>query len=145
MKTKQLTILLLFFMAHAFAINTLDSSKEINGNNPVITTRITDQENIQMPSLMAYPLYASATFGGDTITNFEFKINGVTIPSVFSLNSFVCWWTPANFGAFTLEMTAFASNGSSTTITKAINVSNAMASVNKQTFQNNVVNLDGSG
>lgn len=146
MKTKLYTLLFLFFVANTFAINTLSSSKEISVIDLVITTRITDLENIQMPSLMAYPLYASAAVGeGETITNFEFKVDGVILPSTFSLNSYVCFWTPSQFGSFTIEMIAYASGGSSTSLIKIVNVSNTMASVNKQTFENNVINFDGSG
>lgn len=146
MKSKLYTILLLLFIANSFAINEISYSKETSVIEPVITTRITDSENIQMPSLMAYPLYASATaLEGETITNFEFKVDGVTLPSIFSLNSYVCFWTPSQFGSFTIEMIAYASSGSSTSLTKTVNVSNKMASVNKQTFENNVINFDGSG
>ncbi len=144
--TKKLLLFLSIFILSfetANAISTVNSATLVD---PVIITRITDQETIKMPSLMAYPLFASATpDAGETITSITFMVDGIDIPAMPINNAYRANWTPISYGAHVITITANSSGGGATTIVKNVTVSNDTSSASKQTFQNNVINFDGSG
>lgn len=137
--------------SNAFAVTTAaHHEKELLKTTvfPVITTSLTNTRDLQMPNLNPYLLWANATIDetqGLSISNIEFFVDGVLQTSFFTNNSEKCWWTPASYGAHTVEIKATGSNGNVTTETVALNVVNTASTTTVATFQNGLINFDGSG
>lgn len=95
--------------------------------DPMISTRLTESHPLEMPSLMAYPIYMSASIDQPTfldVDSITLEIGGQTYLAEKGDVYFYYLWTPSSYGAHTVNMTAHGSNGNTFTITKNILVSN---------------------
>jgi hypothetical protein len=114
---------------------------------PVVKTSLTESYSIEMPSSMAYPLYANASIDEDellSINNIEFEVNDVIIPTVNQNGYYIGWWTPETEGDYTLITRATASNGNIGVDTLVLNVTYETESKSIQAFDGDVINFDGS-
>ncbi|MEO9571545.1 MAG: T9SS type A sorting domain-containing protein [Polaribacter sp.] len=105
---------------------------------PVISTRLTSDYPIEMPSLYAYPIYLTAEIDEPNlihIENVEVKINDEALETFGDKGTYYVLWEPGSYGLHNVVITANASNGQSTTITKEIEVTNEnIASQNVSTM-----------
>lgn len=121
---------------------------DLSTYDPVVSTKLTDAYPIEMPALHAYALYASASIdepGFNSITAVVFNVDGTDIPADTVHGAWLAWWTPAAYGTHAVTVTATASNGNSATENLNVNVVNTAADQTVNTFNNAVINFDGSG
>ncbi len=124
------------------------NQEEITQSAPVVTTKLTADYPLEMPSLMAYPLYVNAladTANQVTISNVEIEIGGTTIPAQLISGYYLGWWTPSSYGNHTINIKATDSNSQVSTETITIEVVSSGTSQNVQTFNGELINFDGSG
>ncbi|MDB4534554.1 peptide-N-glycosidase F-related protein, partial [Vicingaceae bacterium] len=115
---------------------------DLNTIYPVVTTKHTDAYPIEMPTLNAYPLYASSTIDEPNqliITSIEFEVNGTPITTTQENGYYFAWWTPATIGNYDIYTKATASNGNITTDTVNVDVVNTASTQNVQTFDGDLV------
>ncbi|OBQ55570.1 hypothetical protein VQ01_08995 [Tamlana sp. s12] len=116
--------------------------------NPTITTRLTEDYSIEMPSLYAYPIYVTSSIEEPnllSIDRVEISVNDKTVSSSGENGEFVGLWTPTSYGLHTVKIISYATNGTSTTITKNIEVTNSIASQNVQTLDDVVIEYGVTG
>ncbi len=114
---------------------------------PTVTTKLTSSHPIEMPNLVAYPLYANAAIAQEallSITGMEFEINGAVIPATLVNGYYLGWWTPAAYGSYDVHVKATGSNSNVGEEIVTVNVVNAAGTQTVQTFDGDVVNFDGS-
>lgn len=121
---------------------------DLSTYDPVVSTKLTDVYPIEMPALHAYALYASASIDEpdfNSITAVVFSVDGTDIPASLVNGAWLAWWTPAGYGTHAATVTATASNGNTATESLNVNVVNTAADQTVNTFNNAVINFDGSG
>lgn len=115
---------------------------DISTFSPTISTRLTEDYPIEMPSFYAYPIYiTSAIEEADLITidNIEVMVDDTPITVTGENNLHYALWTPDSYGSHTIKITANGSNGVNTTITKTIVVTNTITTQNVQTMDDIVI------
>jgi hypothetical protein len=115
---------------------------DLNTLFPEVSTKLTDEYPIEMPTISAYPLYASATIEEPTqlsITDIVFEIDGTPITTIQENGYYFAWWTPATAGNYEVYTKATASNGNITIDTVSIEVVNTASTQNVQTFDGDLV------
>lgn len=115
---------------------------------PSISTKLTDVDAIEMPQLYAYKLYAYSSIGYDSVlsvNNVEFEIDGTIYTAELANGNYFYWWTPASFGAHTVIVRSIASNGQTAEQTLNVNVTQTFSDQSVSTFNNDVINFDGTG
>jgi len=115
---------------------------ELNTLYPVVSTKLTDEYPIEMPTLTPYPLYAFATIEEPTqlsINNIVFEIDGTPLTTTQENGYYFAWWTPASIGNYEVQAKATASNGNITIDTINIEVVNTATTQNVQTFDGDLV------
>lgn len=111
---------------------------------PEVATKLTGAFPVQMPTLHAYPLYASASIAEpdfNSITSVVFNADGEDLPTSFEGGSWMAWWTPSGYGPHTVEVTAWANNGNSTTTTVQVEVTDVAADRTERTFDSAVIDM----
>lgn len=109
---------------------------------PTISTPLTEDYPIEMPSFYAYPIYVTSSVEEAellTINNIEISVEGIPIPVVGENGLHYALWTPSTYGSHTINIIAYGSNGINTTITKNIEVSNNISTRNVQTMDEIVI------
>ncbi|MBW7867348.1 MAG: discoidin domain-containing protein [Brumimicrobium sp.] len=112
--------------------------------SPVITTRFIENEDVKMPTLSAYLLHAYASIDEPDaleISKVEYEIEGTKYLATLVDNSYQYWWTPSAFGPNEIKVIATASNGTVTTETYTLNVSNDIQDRSVMTFTNGVIDM----
>uniref|UniRef100_UPI0040475D71 T9SS type A sorting domain-containing protein n=1 Tax=Mariniflexile sp. TaxID=1979402 RepID=UPI0040475D71 len=118
---------------------------DVSTFSPAISTRLTEDYAIEMPSFYAYPIYiTSAIEEADLITidNIEVMVDGSPIAVTGENNLHYALWTPDAYGSHTINITAYGSNGVNTTITKTIQVTNVISSQNVKTMEDAVIEIN---
>ncbi|WP_225035619.1 T9SS type A sorting domain-containing protein [Winogradskyella sp. SM1960] len=116
--------------------------------SPTITTRLTEDYPIEMPSLYAYPIYLTTEIDEPSVLNIdnaEIKVNDVPLEIIGENGMYYGLWTPDSYGLHTVDITTNANNGQSTTITKIVEVTNTIASQNVQTIEDVVIEYGVTG
>lgn len=111
---------------------------------PKVATKLTDAYPVQMPALHAYPLYASASIAEpdfNSITSVAFNADGEELPTSFEGGSWMAWWTPSGYGPHTVEVTAWANNGNSTTTNVQVEVTDLAEDRTERTFDSAVIDM----
>lgn len=112
--------------------------------SPEISARFTDEEDIRMRSLSPYLLYVYAHIDEPeqlNITSVEIEYEGETESFELVAGTYEYWWTPQHYGENTVEITAHASNGKSTSKTYHFNVSDSMSDRTVTTFDGDVIDM----
>ncbi len=115
---------------------------------PQVVTRISSDKPIEMPSLMAYPLTASAAIDEPEtleITGLEFHVDGQVISTDPYKGYFIGYWIPDAYGTHDIEIVATASNGNTMSLVKTVEVVASVEDQMVQTFEDAVINFDGTG
>lgn len=90
---------------------------------PELTTRLTEDYPLEMPVLKPYPIYMNASVDSpDSISEVIVNINGTDYPAVAETGFYYLLWTPANYGAHTIVITAKTTDGDETSLTRTITV-----------------------
>jgi len=115
--------------------------------SPVVTTRLSEAYDIQMPYLMAYPIYLSATIDYDnqlTLTTAEVIIDGTSYTCTEDNGFYYYLWKPATFGAHSIDIKVTADNGASTTITRNVNVTSIISDQTVTSMEDVVIEFGGT-
>lgn len=109
---------------------------------PIVTTRLTEEYPIQMPSFHAYPIHVGTSIDEPTelsVSSVDVTVGGTTYSATGGEDYFVYWWTPDAFGTHTIDITATASNGMQSSITRTVNVTDAIATQEVTTMDDVVI------
>lgn len=115
--------------------------------DPVVTTRLTEDYPIQMPTLHAYPIYVGTSIDEAdqlSVDAVDLKIGSETYSATKGGGYFYYWWTPESFGVHTIEIIATASNGNQTSITRNMTVSDAVTTQQVTTMDDVVIQFGGT-
>ncbi|WP_405606177.1 T9SS type A sorting domain-containing protein [Polaribacter sp. Asnod1-A03] len=115
---------------------------DVSTFSPTITTRLTEDYPIEMPSFHAYPIYVSSSIEEADlvyIDNIEITVDGTPITVTGENNLHYALWTPDSYGMHTINITANGSNGNNTTITKTIEVTNTISTQTVKTMDEDVI------
>ncbi|KAB1067721.1 T9SS type A sorting domain-containing protein [Tamlana haliotis] len=110
--------------------------------SPTITTRLTEDYPLEMPSLYAYPIYVTPSIeepGVLSIDRVEISVNDVPVTTGGENGSFFGLWTPDSYGSHTVKIIAYATNGTSTTMTKNIEVTDVLSTQSVKTMDEVVI------
>ena len=116
--------------------------------SPIITTQLTEDYPLEMPSLYAYPIYITSNIEEPSLLSIdrvEITVNDKTVSTSGENGTFFGLWTPDSYGDHTVKIISYATNGTSTTITKNIKVTNTIASQNVQTIDNAIIEYGVTG
>lgn len=114
-------------------------------STPEITTRLTEAYPVEMPELRAYPIYMSASVEDPfEITEVKISINGVEESAVADVGFYYYLWYPETYGAYEIIMTATASDGSETSITRNVEVVATATSQMVRSLENVVIEFTGA-
>ena len=112
---------------------------------PVVTTRLTEDFPIEMPSLKLYPIYINATVEApDEIDTVTVEINGTAYSAVAENGFYYYLWTPDAYGDHQVNITATTLNGDETTITRDVRVTSSAASQTISSLQDVVIEFGGT-
>lgn len=92
---------------------------------PEISTRLTEDWNLEMPELLPYELNASATIAHPDlfeIVDLYAEVNGVRLPGIFQNGRMKTWWLPSSYGQHTVRIVAESNNGNTSVREFQINV-----------------------
>lgn len=120
---------------------------DLNSFDPVVTTRLTEDYPLEMPALMAYPIYASATIDEPdflSISKIEVFVEGNLIPTIEKNGFYYALWTPAAYQTYKVDIVAHGSNGNTTTETRNINVVQQVATQEVTTLDDVVIQFGGT-
>ncbi len=93
---------------------------------PTITTRLSENQPIEMDMLSFYPIYINAYIDPWVdIENVEVSMDGTPQTVIEKEGFYYVNWLPSQFGNYNFSMTAHATNGKSTTITRNVEVTNS--------------------
>lgn len=112
---------------------------------PELTTRLTADYALEMPSLKAYPIYINASVElPDTMQQVEIEIDGVTYTAEEVEGFYYYLWTPSSYGVHSIIITATATSGDDTTLNRSINVTNAISTQTVRSLEDVVIEFNGT-
>ena len=114
---------------------------------PIITTRLTEDYPIEMPESHAFPIYIGTSIEESqvlSISSVDVEVEGTIYPAFNGGGYYYALWTPSATGDYSVNITAAASNGNESTITKNITVSDVVESQNVVTMQDVVIEFGGT-
>ena len=113
-----LFLLAIAMQVSAFAQTTLE-----------LSTRLTEDYPLEMPTLRAYPVYLNAEVEEpDSVTEVTLTINGEEFPAEIETGFYYYLWEPSSYGNHEIVMTAKTAQGEETTLTRNITVTNSVNS-----------------
>jgi hypothetical protein len=114
---------------------------------PDVTTSFIDDFPLEMPSLMAYPIYInSSIIVSDDLINIQqvdLLIGDDTFTAEEQDGFYYYLWTPTSFGSHTIDIKAIASNGNESIITRNIDVTDSYATQTVGTLEDIVIEFGG--
>jgi hypothetical protein len=112
---------------------------------PDVTTRLTEDFDLEMPTLKAYPIYVNATVElPDTMQQVDIEIDGVTFIAEEAEGFYYYVWTPTTYGNHSIVITAKATSGDETILTRNINVTDAVSTQTVGSLQDVVIEFNGT-
>ena len=114
---------------------------------PDVTTRFIDDFPLEMPTLMAYPIYVNSSIVVSDnlidIQQVDIEIGSETFTAEEQDGFYYYLWTPTSYGNHTVKIHAIANNGNETVITRDIDVTNTYSTQTIETLQNVVIEFGG--
>mgnify|MGYP001627753957 FL=1 len=111
---------------------------------PELSTRLTEDYPLEMPVLKPYPIYMNASVEApDSIAEVIVNINGTDYPAVAETDFYYYLWTPSNYGAHTIVITAKTTNGDETTLTRNITVTETATTQVVRSLEDVVIEFTG--
>lgn len=122
------------------------SANEANSlTPPVVTTRLTDTYPLEMPNLIAYPIYVNASVDApDEILQVDIEINGDTFLAEEAEGFYYYLWTPSSYGNHSIVITAKAVSGDETSLTRTIEVTSVVTTQIVGSLQDVVIEFGGT-
>lgn len=120
---------------------------DLTGYEPTVTTRLTDSFDVEMPSLMAYPVYIKSSIGQPdylSVTDVKLEVGGVQIPATQEDGYYLAYWTPSAYGMHNVKIIATGSNGNTKTLTRNMNVVSASADKTVSVFDSINITFNGT-
>jgi len=112
---------------------------------PEVSTRLTEDYPIEMPSLKVYPIYVTATVEApDTMEDVTIEINGESFTAIGADGYYYYLWTPSSYGNHEINITATATSGDETMITRNIEVVSDSSSQTIGSLQDVVIEFGGT-
>lgn len=112
---------------------------------PEVTTRLTEDYDLQMTAFKAYPIYINATVElPDTMDEVIVEIDGTPYTAEEATDFYYHLWTPSSYGSHEIIITAKATSGDETVITRNINVSDVVATQSVTSLQDVVIEFNGT-
>lgn len=128
-----LFLLAIAMQVSAFAQTTLE-----------LSTRLTEDYPLEMPTLRAYPVYLNAEVEEpDSVTEVTLTINGEEFPAEIETGFYYYLWEPSNYGNHEIVMTAKTAQGEETTLTRNITVTNSVNSQVVRSLEDVVIEFTG--
>ncbi|MEM7187480.1 MAG: T9SS type A sorting domain-containing protein [Bacteroidota bacterium] len=116
-----------------------------NATAPELSTRLSADYALEMPSLKPYPIYINASVElPDTMDRVEIEIDGTTYTAVEEEGFYYYLWTPSSYGSHSIVITAFATSGDDTTLNRTINVSNSINTQTVRSLEDIVIEFNGT-
>jgi hypothetical protein len=114
---------------------------------PEVTTTFIDDFPLEMPSLMAYPIYIkSSIIVSDDLINIQqvdLQIGDDTFTAEEQDGFYYYLWTPTSFGNHTIDIKAIASNGNEAVISRNIDVTDSYTTQTVGTLEDVVIEFGG--
>ncbi len=111
---------------------------------PELTTRLTEDYPIEMPTLKAYPIYMNVSVEApDTISEVIINIDGTEYQAVADTGFYYYLWTPDTYGNHQIVMTAKTTNGDQTSITRNIIVASTASTQMIRSLEDVVIEFTG--
>jgi len=114
---------------------------------PDVTTRFIDDFPLEMPSLMAYPIYVNSsiviTDNLIEIQQVDIEIGSETFTAEEQDGFYYYLWTPTSYGNHIINIHAIADNGNETVITRNIDVTNSFSTQTVGTLDEVVIEFGG--
>lgn len=121
---------------------------DLNTFMPTVMTQLSDELPIQMTELNPFLIQARASIQYPEfleIENISVAVDGEVLVSEIRNGLYQTWWDVQEYGDYTVEITAFASNGNQTTKTFDLTVTDEVVSQNVLTFDEDVINYPSPG
>ena len=135
-----------FFCAILFLIgfNTLANNEECLAP-PEVTTQLTEDYAIEMPRLRAYPIYVNAmAIDPDTMDRVELEIDGTTHIAEVGDGYYYYFWTPLDYGNHSIIITAIATSGEETILTRNLTVTDVVTTQTVGSLEDVVIEFGGT-
>ncbi len=107
----------------------------------VTSCRLTAAHDIEMPTLEAYPIFATVTDATYSITSVEFKMDDVVMSAQYIGSNYELWWTPDSYGTHELVITSSNDNGDTDVFNAVVNVVSSASNQTVPVFQDVVVDF----
>jgi len=107
---------------------------------PVLTTQLSEDSNLEMPSLKPYVIYMNASVEDpDTIESVSLEISLEVFTAVEETGFYYFLWTPSTYGSHVIQITATTNTGGTTTISRALEVIQDSSSINVETLNDVII------
>ncbi len=119
---------------------------DLNEIYPEVNTRLTEDYAIEMASLAAYPIYISSSIAEPEALSIDqvlLSINGETVQADYKDNFYYYLWTPEYVGEYSIDITATASNGKQSSISRELIVTSLYNSQNVVSMEDVVIEFGG--
>lgn len=130
-----LFVLAIFLQVSVFAENL---------TTPELTTRLTEDYPLEMPTLKAYPIYMNASVEEpDAIAEVIINIDGTDYQAIADEGFYYYLWTPDGYGEHEVIMTAKTDSGDETSITRNVVVSSSASTQMVRSLEDVVIEFTG--
>lgn len=112
---------------------------------PSISTRLTEDYPLQMPSFHAYPIYVTADIAEAeliSIDNLEITVDNLLQTVIKEGEVYYALWKPDSYGSHQVDITAYGSNGNNSVLSKNIEVTDAISTQNVETMDEVVIQIN---
>ena len=111
---------------------------------PDLTTQLTEDYNLEMPSLKPYVIYMNASVEEpDTIASVTLGIDSDVFTAVEETGFYYFLWTPSDYGSHDIQISATTNTGGTTTISRTIVVVQNSSSINVETLNGVIIEYTG--
>lgn len=132
------------YLLFAMAIFLQSSVFASNVAAPELSTRLTEDFPLEMPVLKPYPIYMNASVDApDSISEVIVTIDGTDYPAIAEAGFYYYLWTPANYGAHTVVLTAKTTDGFETSLTRNITVNQTATTQVVRSLEDVVIEFTG--
>jgi hypothetical protein len=111
---------------------------------PDLTTQLTEDYNLEMPSLKPYVIYMNASVEEpDTIASVTLGIDSDVFTAVEETGFYYFLWTPSDYGPHDIQIIATTNTGGTTTISRTVVVVQNASSINVETLNGVIIEYTG--
>jgi hypothetical protein len=112
---------------------------------PEVSTRLTEDYTLEMPVLKPYPIYVNASVESpDTMQEVTVSIDGTVYTAEEEEGFYYYLWTPSSYGNHEIIITAIATSGDETAITRDIVVTDVATTQTVSSLEDVVIEFNGA-